>query len=376
MLSSRAADYDVLIVGARLAGSALAALLGDAGYTVLLADRATFPSPTLSTHFFRGGRAGAVLQRLGVLDDVLALGCPPLVREFRFHANQCAPTINPPQSPGGLGYGLSVRREPLDHILLHRATHSATVDLLEDTTVSELVWAERRVVGARLRTPDGPRLVRAQCVVGADGRGSFVARAVRAPLQTTEAAHRGFYYCYVRDWVGPEGGAPDAAEFHHLGDECAYVFPSDSGLACVALTLNLATYAWVRQAPAERFYERLAAHPGLVERLLAARRVSGLFGCGPTSNYVRVPVGAGWALVGDAGLHQDPWSGLGIDQALLQATFLAEALGAWFGGAELEQDALAAYHRRRDADALAGYQRTVSLSRNLGEAQQPAAPRA
>ncbi len=47
------AEYDVIIVGARVAGSIVAALLGDAGYRVLLVDRATFPSATLSTHFFR-----------------------------------------------------------------------------------------------------------------------------------------------------------------------------------------------------------------------------------------------------------------------------------------------------------------------------------
>jgi 2-polyprenyl-6-methoxyphenol hydroxylase-like FAD-dependent oxidoreductase len=361
------ADYDALIVGARVAGATLAALLGDAGYEVLLVDRATFPSPTLSTHFFRGGRAGAVLQRLGVLRDVLALGCPPLVREYRFHPGAATPTIGPPQEPGGLGYGLSVRRTPLDQVLVRRAVGSGTVDVLDATTASELLWAHGRVVGARLRTPAGERVVRAQCVIGADGRRSFVARAVRAAVQTAEAAHRGFYYRYVRDWVGPAGRAPDGAEFHHAGDERAYVFPSDGGLTCVALSLNLRSFAWVRQAPEQRFRARLAAHAGLAERLEAAGWAGPLLGCGPIRNYVRVPVGPGWALVGDAGLHQDPWSGLGIDQAMVHATFLAEALAAWFAGARRERDALATYHRRRDADALAGYRRTVSLSRDLGQ---------
>src|SRR5450755_78400 len=66
-------DYDAIVVGARVAGSTLAALLGDAGHRVLLIDRASFPSPTLSTHYFRGGRAVSVLKRLGVLDEVLDL---------------------------------------------------------------------------------------------------------------------------------------------------------------------------------------------------------------------------------------------------------------------------------------------------------------
>lgn len=67
-------EYDVIVAGARIAGSTLAAILGDAGYRVLLVDRATFPTSTLSTHFFRGGGLLSVLNRLNVLDQVLALG--------------------------------------------------------------------------------------------------------------------------------------------------------------------------------------------------------------------------------------------------------------------------------------------------------------
>jgi len=46
-------DYDVVIVGARIAGSILGALLGGRGMRVLVLDRSSFPSDTLSTHFFR-----------------------------------------------------------------------------------------------------------------------------------------------------------------------------------------------------------------------------------------------------------------------------------------------------------------------------------
>ena len=62
-------DYDVIIVGARVAGSALAALLGEQGHRVLLLEKAHFPSDTLSTHFFRAP-ALRVFERLSVLDEV------------------------------------------------------------------------------------------------------------------------------------------------------------------------------------------------------------------------------------------------------------------------------------------------------------------
>ena len=42
--------YDVIIVGARVAGASTAMLLARRGLKVLVVDRATFPSDTLSTH--------------------------------------------------------------------------------------------------------------------------------------------------------------------------------------------------------------------------------------------------------------------------------------------------------------------------------------
>ena len=58
--------HDVVVVGARCAGAATAMLLASAGHDVLLVDRSTFPSDTLSTHAI--ARGGIVqLQRWGLL---------------------------------------------------------------------------------------------------------------------------------------------------------------------------------------------------------------------------------------------------------------------------------------------------------------------
>ncbi len=67
--------YDVVVVGARCAGSPLATRLAEGGLSVALVDRATFPSDTLSTHIFQA-EAVACLSRLGVLDRVRASGAP------------------------------------------------------------------------------------------------------------------------------------------------------------------------------------------------------------------------------------------------------------------------------------------------------------
>jgi 2-polyprenyl-6-methoxyphenol hydroxylase-like FAD-dependent oxidoreductase len=96
--------YDAVIVGARVAGATVGALLGDAAYRVLLVDRDTFPSSTLSTHYFRGGRAVSVLNRLGVLDDALGLGCPRLECEYRFRNGATEPIVSPAQQPGDVTF--------------------------------------------------------------------------------------------------------------------------------------------------------------------------------------------------------------------------------------------------------------------------------
>src|SRR5215218_9042004 len=73
-----AADgHQVVVVGARCAGAPTAMLLARQGHDVLVVDRASFPSDTLSTHAL--SRGGVVqLLRWGLLDAVLESGAPPV----------------------------------------------------------------------------------------------------------------------------------------------------------------------------------------------------------------------------------------------------------------------------------------------------------
>ena len=48
--------FDAIVVGARCAGSPTAMLLARQGYRILVVDRATFPSDTVST--LRAGKRG------------------------------------------------------------------------------------------------------------------------------------------------------------------------------------------------------------------------------------------------------------------------------------------------------------------------------
>jgi 2-polyprenyl-6-methoxyphenol hydroxylase-like FAD-dependent oxidoreductase len=139
-------DFDVIIVGARVAGSLTAALLGRHGWRVLLLDRNGFPSDTLSTHFFRWP-ALEVFRRAGVFDEVHATGAPPL----RNYLNDLDDHVftEPVTGEHGLEYSLCVRRIALDEILLRRAGREGTVEVRERTTVRGLLRDGQRVVGVR-----------------------------------------------------------------------------------------------------------------------------------------------------------------------------------------------------------------------------------
>src|SRR5688500_3894778 len=131
------------------------------------------------------------------------------------------------------------------------------------------------------------------------------------------------YYMYVTVWTGPDGGPPDGPEFSLMGNEMVYVFPSDGDTACVALSAPLSDYAEARTDPPRFFATRLEQHRGLWSRLVDVTDATPLFLGLPNDSVVRTGAGPGWALVGDAGTHQDPWSGFGMDTAARQAEALA-----------------------------------------------------
>ena len=69
--------YDAIVIGARCAGAPTAMLLARSGHKVLLVDRATFPSDTVSTHLIHP-QGVAALRRWGLAERVIATGCPAI----------------------------------------------------------------------------------------------------------------------------------------------------------------------------------------------------------------------------------------------------------------------------------------------------------
>src|SRR6185369_8346498 len=144
--------YDAIVIGARCAGSPTAMLLARKGYRVLLVDRATFPSDTLSTHII-WPHGAEVLDRWGLLDRLAATGCPPIALQMTFDVGPFALRGGVTDTNRGRG-GFCPRRTVLDEILVRAATESGA-ELREDFSVMELIKEGARVVGIKGRSKTG-----------------------------------------------------------------------------------------------------------------------------------------------------------------------------------------------------------------------------
>ena len=351
-------DYDVIVVGARVAGSLVATLLGQNGHRVLLLDRAKFPSDSLSTHFFRAPALRA-FQTAGVLDEVLA-SAPALTVNYNVIDGIIFP--EPVDRPDDFPFYLCVRRITLDDILVRRAKATAGVEMKEGAVVVELLRQDGRVNGVRWRDGEGQHQATARVVVGADGLYSLVAKQAGAQVERQEPVNRAMYYAYYQ---GIQANKGPAAEFHYRGNYLVYCFPCDASLTLVAASVPIADFTEFKRDPNGRLEEELRAMTALKDRVAMAARQSPVRGTGSIPGILRVPYGPGWALAGDAGMVMDPWSGQGIDQGATGAVTLARELHEYLSGSKDWDPAMRSYHQDRNDFSLKTFERTCTFSRDL-----------
>ena len=348
--------YDVIVVGARCAGSPTAMLLARQGHRVLLLDRARFPSnKPISTHFImRPG--GAALGRWGLLERVAALGAPAH-REFAVDFGPVKFISDTPDD-GKASATYCPRRFLLDKVLLDGAIE-AGVEFRENFAVRELIHENGRVVGVRGGEKDGDAMVeeRARIVVGADGISSVVARETGAKRYHDVATKTGVWWGYFR-------GVP--VERTHIWFRPRRLYAaasSDDGLTIVMVYIAIEDYhEFTADIEGNFMNEFRALDADFYEKLAAGKREGQWVGTGYQPNYFREAAGPGWALVGDAGRHHDSINPSGISKAFVEAEFLSEAIHAGLSGqADLDQ-AVRNYQDRRDARWLGHWNFAVWLA--------------
>ncbi len=347
--------YDAIVIGARCGGAATAMLLARKGHRVLLVDRAMFPSDIPHGHLIH--RAGPKrLASWGLLDRVIATGCPAITSmtsdlgDFPLGASDLV--------VDGVPAACGPRRTALDRVLVDAAVE-AGVELRAGFSVEALTLDGDRVTGIRGgdRRAGTSVTERATITIGADGRNSHVARAVNAAEYEQVPSLTCWYFSYWAD-IGS-----DTLEVYDRHGRAVFAFPTNDGLFAVFVAWPISELSIVRADIERQFLAALDGMPTLGERVRAGRRADRFYGATDLRNFLRKPYGAGWALVGDAGCHKDPYLALGVADAFRDAELLATAVDDGLSERRALDLALADYERRRNELTMPDYRMNLDRAR-------------
>ena len=327
-------------------------LLARKGYKVLVLDRATFPSDTISTHLIHPPGIAA-LRRWGLLERLVATGCPA-VDTYAFDFGPFTITGSPGHDDAPVAY--APRRTVLDKLLVDAAS-GAGAEVREGFIVDDVLVEDGRVAGIRGHGKDGKQVTeRARVTIGADGLRSLVARAVKAERYNEKPRLLCGYYSY---WSGlPMHGR---FETYVRPDRGFAAWPTHDGLTLVIGGWPFAEFAANKQDIEGNYLKMFALAPPFADRIGVARREARVVGMA-VPNFFRKPFGPGWALVGDAGYNKDFITAQGIQDAFRDSELCAAALDQTLSGCRSFDAAMGEYQSTRDEHVLPMYEFTCGLA--------------
>ncbi|HEX6220462.1 MAG TPA: NAD(P)/FAD-dependent oxidoreductase [Acidimicrobiia bacterium] len=332
-------SYDVVIVGARVAGAATAMLLARCGHRVLMIDRADIGSDTTSTHTIL--RLGMLqLHRWGLAERLTATDTPPIRKVTLGFGDDLIPIEL--SADFGVDALYAPRRTVLDPILVTAALEEG-VDLWTRTRLVDLLWEDGAVVGVTAKSGGITHEIRSRYVVGADGTWSRTADRVRAKAYRSFPPANATYYAYY------EGIETDGVYFQFTPGVTAGLIPTNNRQTCVYVGWHAERIDEYRADPEQAFLDQATrGHSDIGEALRAGTRVSSFRGTPGLPGFLKQPWGVGWALVGDAGYTKDSISAHGISDALRDAELCARAVDQSLRNPPAEADYMSRYRVQRD----------------------------
>lgn len=342
--------FDVIVVGAGPGGSSLATLLGRAGASTLVLDKAIFPRDKVCGDGLTP-RALYWLDALGCMDQVLAANRSFASEVDLYLDGEHALTGKFSDAGNYPAFCLILRRKILDHILISHAVASGA-SFRPGCLVQRLRWEPDSVL---VETTCGgvPVNFRARMVVGADGTSSIVSRALgNRIMEGTKAISLRGYYEGVQT-----GGAPLQV---HFGEEYfpgyGWMFADGDGQANVGVGLAVDP-AFPTTQNLHRIYEDFVGKT-LRKQLSGAHPAGKPKGGWSCFFRPKTIVSDRVLLIGDAANMGDPVSGGGIHTAMESAHVAAPVVleAIWrndFSAANLrryEEE----WNRRNEADWRVG----------------------
>lgn len=353
----------VVIIGGRPAGASLAARLGRAGIPVQIVERSQFPSyPAVSTPFLLA-HAMALLDEIDIPESEYARGAPRMSEAVLELHHYFRARLRLGEF-GGRDYYYAVDRSIFDDALWRHLERYPSVTTRAGWSATEVLRnSDGFAVGIRARERASRRTedILAGCVIGADGRYSFVARQMEAAIthrRTDLDTHA--YYAFWTDVADYDETGVAMGHIHSSADGWGVVFmPMANGRISVMVQTQSELFEQAQGTPMEIYRRALEERPHVWRRLRSARMVSEVSGIKRMGNLFRDHGGDGWALVGDAYHQKDSIDAQGMYDALQGGKLLAEELIAWHRGDKSWNQAVAAYGERVYADARPMFDATM-----------------
>lgn len=332
-------SYDVIIVGASVAGAATAYWLGRAGVRVLLVDSAQFPRDKPCGEGIMPAGVGA-LARMNLLTTLIEHGAYTFDGiTFRDH-HGC--WVSGSFAEAGRGRGLICRRWRLDATILAEAAKQPGVEVMLGFRVTRILRQGRRVIGIAGRAghadPSSEQAFTAPITVGADGLHSIFHRS---GLVTVRRPRRQRYG--VRAHLEGVEGLGSQVEVITDADGEVYMAAHGHGTAMIALLLEREAMKRFRHDLTAAYWESLYSMTSLRDRIRAARLLTPIMATGPLGCRVDQVVGDGFLLVGDSAGALDPITGAGLSLALSSAPIAARAITEALAATDVSPARLSAY---------------------------------
>lgn len=306
-------DYELVIVGASVAGASTAIALAPEGYRILLLDQAVFPrdKPCGEGIMPQGVQ---VLAELGLLQQVLDHGGTK-VRGMRYRNRQgVVAEADFPPGVSSISFGVVMRRYHLDDLLLQRAKSFPNVSVREGFRVTEVVeesGSVRGVAGHPVQSPTQREVFHAPLTIGADGRHSVFHGS--CGLSKTYLRRKRFG---VTGHLTAVEGMSSYVEVLAHPDGEIYVAPCGQNVTLVALLLEERAMRFVKGDLTARYRSLLDRVEGFRERIAKSELVPPVSVVGPLGFTIEPCYRPGLLLIGDSAGFLDPITGEGMTLAL------------------------------------------------------------
>ncbi|SHN26557.1 NAD(P)/FAD-dependent oxidoreductase [Actinacidiphila paucisporea] len=302
--SPQSASVEVIVIGAGPAGSTAAAVLAEAGRTVLLLERRSLPR-------FHIGESqlcytAELLKQLGLYDEAAAQGYPvKRGAEFIFPDGNFRRTDFCDQGPGRQPTAFQVERSHFDNLLAQNA-RSKGAQVIEQAMVHELLTDDSgRVTGVRYETGGESHTAHALWVLDAGGRASKAAQRFNTRQEIPWLKNVAVFRHYEDLDESQNPGYEGDIQIGGHADGWIWAIPIWSDVISIGAVMPLSVLR-ASDSPEAVWKEHLSRTPRIMQRLTGATPRPELHVETDYCYYSDMVTGPGWMMAGDAGSFIDP----------------------------------------------------------------------